>query len=390
MRQKEESPVLVFTPSKRPLTLGVEIEIQLLDKDTLDLSPVSPKILERLGGETARIKAEIFQSMLELNTGICQSAHEVRLDLSKTMDQVTEVCDALGIRLASAGTHPFALYSERILYPAVRYQDLIDRNQWIARRLMIFGLHIHIGMRDGDHAVQMNNALLHYLPILLALSASSPFWHGEDTELASSRITFFEAMPTGGHPCRVMTWADFSTMYEKLVRSQSIRSPKDIWWDIRPSPGYGTIEIRICDGLPSLEETAALTALVHALCILIDSQLQARRTFAPPPDWIMRENKWRASRWGVDSKLIVDEDGNVRDMRELTRELMITLSPIAAEQKYESEFLLVEKLLSKGASYQRQRVVAKESKGDLRKVADFLTCEFSARRPLWRVAPSTF
>lgn len=381
-QMKQNDAIITFAPSQS-LTLGVEVEVQLLDKETLDLTPKSPEIFNIIGGESGRVKAEIFQSMLEINTGICKNAHEIKKDLSTTMDQMAQVSDSLSIRMASSGTHPFALYSERIPYPMPRYAKLIDRNQWIARRLMIFGLHIHIGMRNGEHAIQMNNALLHHLPLLLALSASSPFWHGEDTELASSRITFFEALPTGGHPCRVNSWKDFSTLYSKMVHSGAIQSARDIWWDIRPSPNYGTLEIRICDGLPTLTETVALTALVHSLCIFIDDHISRGTVFEPPTDWIMRENKWRGSRWGTDAKLIINDDGDTEVLSKIVKDLLKDLKTICEQQNYSNEFALIDNLITRGASYKRQRVVSVQAGNNMKDVTHFLANEFEARTPMW-------
>ena len=373
---------LQFTSSK-PLTLGVEIEVQILDKTTLDLSPKSPLMLAKLSHLGDRIKAEIFQSMLEFNTGICATAHEVHADLLATMNAASAVAESLDLRLASTGTHPFAIYSDRILYPAARYKELIDRNQWIARRLMIFGMHVHIGMRNGEHAIQMSNALLHYLSILLALSTSSPYWHSEETELASSRITFFEALPTGGHPCEVRSWDEFVLLYENLVKADAIRSPKDLWWDVRPSPSFGTVEIRICDGLSTLAETSALVALIHALCIFIDQELSEGRQFDPPSDWILRENKWRASRWGTECRLIVGKSGEHVDLRTIVANLLNRLESICRANAYQKEFHLIEQILDRGTSASRQRRISQIYGGDLRKVTDFNAREFQAKEPLW-------
>ncbi|HVK62206.1 MAG TPA: YbdK family carboxylate-amine ligase [Bdellovibrionales bacterium] len=374
---------LIFSPSE-PLTLGVEIEVQLLDPETWDLKPASTVLLPLCEPHTDRIKAELFQSMIEINTGVCNDAHEIRKDLTASLEILGPIAKNLGLRLASSGTHPFANYNGRLLYPATRYQNLIDRNKWIARRLMIFGLHIHIGMRSGDHAIQMNNALLHYLPMLLAITASSPYWHAEDTELASSRITFFEALPTGGHPCRVDSWDEFETLYMKMIKANAITSPKDIWWDIRPSPGYGTLEIRVCDGLPTLEETVMVTALVHSLSKFIDQQIVKGRRFAPPPDWIMRENKWRASRHGVDASLIVKEDGECQDVSALLQNLVTDLTPIIESYGYQKEFEALKTVLREGPSYIRQRAVGFMVGGNLKKVTEFLADEFDARVPLWK------
>lgn len=376
------SDVLIFKDSE-PFTLGVELELQLIDKNSLDLTPRSPDVFEALGGESKRIKAEIFQSMLEINTNICRNAHDVRSDLAKSITQLRKVCNPLGIELASAGTHPFADYADRDPYPAKRYTELINRTQWIARRLIIFGLHVHIGMRNGEHAIQINNALLHALPVLLALSASSPFWNGEDTALASSRITFFEAIPTGGHPCRVKSWDDFLTLYAKLLKSGAIGSHKDLWWDVRPSPGFGTLEIRICDSPATLEEIVAITAFLHALAIDLDEQISKGKTFTSPPDWVMRENKWRASRWGVDAELVVSDDGDKESFASIVDKMLTQIEPTTLKLGYKNEMDLIRRLVRDGPSYKRQRAIAAKNGGSMLAVTDLLIREFETGFPQW-------
>lgn len=361
------------------------MELQLIDRSTLDLTPMSPKIINQIGDTSGKVKAEIFRSMLEINTAVCHDAHEVRQDLTASIDLLEKICGPLNVAIASVGTHPTAHHSERIVFPQQRYHEMIDRNQWIARRLVIFGVHFHIGMRDGHHAIKMNNALSHYLPLLLALSSSSPYWAGEDTELASSRITFFEALPTGGHACRLTSWEQYVSLYAKLIKSESIRSLKDIWWDIRLSPGYGTVEIRICDGLATLEELIAMTALIHALSLHLDAQLAQGVLFDPPSDWIMRENKWRASRWALDANLITTEDGAIEPIRNLISDLLWDLKPITDRLDYDQEMQLLTRIMNHGASFERQRLVAAKNNGDLKKVTEFLIEEFSRRKPLWQI-----
>lgn len=346
-----------FNSSARPLTLGAEMELQLLDSKTYDLKASSLEVLKRIT-PTTKIHAELFQSMLEINSGICRDAHELEQDFAESVARLRKVTDELELKIAAAGTHPFAEYGERKLYPDARYRELIDRNRWIARRLMIFGLHVHVGMRDGDHAIHMNNALLHYLPIFLALSASSPYWRGEDTELASSRITIFEALPTGGHPCLVRSWQEFIDLYAALERSGAVRSVKDIWWDIRPSPGYGTIEVRICDGLPTVSETVAVVALVHAVCHWLDRRMQKGETFAAPAYWIIRENKWRASRHGVEAQMILSEGGQTQSMRAVVEELLTTLEPELPDLGYGFFYANIRRNLAHGLSYVRQKKIA--------------------------------
>ena len=352
------------------------MELQLIDRKTHDLTATAMEVFELLGSEGPRIKPELFQAMIELNTGICRTIDDVRRDLTDTLARLRQVTSKLGVEFASSGSHPFAKHRERILYPAERYQALIDRNRWIAQRLMIFGLHVHVGMRDGDHAIAMMNAISHYYPHLLALSASSPFWQGSDTGLASSRITIFEALPTAGHPCLFTDWEGFEAFYDAMVRSRAIKNVKDIWWDIRPHPDFGTLEIRVCDALPTLSETLALVSLTHCLLTWLDGEYREGKKFAPPPDWILRENKWRASRWGIEAEIVVDAAGRTRPLHEDIPHLLHILEPIASGNGCKHELFYIEEMLRVGLSYQRQRKVFKQS-SSFEEVVSSLIDEFA-------------
>ena len=348
--------ILTFRPNSS-LSLGVEIELQLVDQGTGDLKPVAPLILEsqiREGSQT-RLKSELFQSMIEIDTPICSNAFEASRSLRSSLAHARDRARAFGADVIMSGTHPFARYTERLLTPSGRYYSLVDRNQWITRRLQIFGLHVHIGMRSGEHAIAMNNAFCHYLPLLLALSASSPYWQNEDTGLASSRITFFEALPTGGHPYLLNDWGDFENLINKLLRSGSITGIKDLWWDIRPNTEFGTIEIRVMDCPPTMKEVEALVALVHSLAIFIDAELTTGRRFTPPPEWILRENKWRASRHGVSCDVVMNDDGTSAPFLEVWSQLLKSLQPTIASQRYEGFFEFLCCIVEKGPSYIRQR-----------------------------------
>tara|TARA_B110001454_G_C12723074_1_gene435716 strand:+ start:12373 stop:13509 length:1137 start_codon:yes stop_codon:yes gene_type:complete len=347
---------LIFNENKS-IRLGVEVEIQLIDPTSGDLKPVGPVILEALKNDkdAVHIKSEIFQSMLEIDTPICDNASQVGASLRASLDKVRSSATLHDAEVMMAGTHPFAHYTERLLTPSSRYFSLVDRNKWITRRLQIFGLHVHLGMKNGEHAILMNNALCHYLPILLAISASSPFWHRQDTGLASSRITFFEAIPTGGHPCLVNSWSEFEVLVEKLIYSKSIQSIKDLWWDIRPNLEYGTIEVRIADCPPTMKEVEALVALIHSLAVFIDRELSLGRKFSPPPEWILRENKWRASRHGVQCDLINDLNGNSFPFNQIWADLVRSLEHIADEFDYNKFFSYLDIVIKNGPSYKRQR-----------------------------------
>jgi len=368
--------------SSSDLSLGVELELQIIDAKTKDLVAGSPAIFERLGGEQKHIKPELVQAMIEISTGICETVREVQRDLEMQMNTLKQVSQELGYTLASAGSHPFARYADRILYPAERYRTLIDRNQWLARRLMIFGLHIHVGMRDAEHAMAMNNAMLHYLPHLLALSASSPFWQGKDTGLASSRITIFEALPTSGHPCIFQSWGEFEAFYDSMIASKSIQSIKDIWWDLRPHPDYGTVEIRVCDTPATLEETVSLVALTQCLYHWFDQQYKEGKTIAPPPYWILRENKWKAARYGLEAEIILNERGRTNLLRSEIEWLLKLLEPLSDSLGCGREFRRIRTMLERGCSYDRQRAVyARE--GTFLAVAESLIDEFWSGKPVY-------
>jgi len=336
------------------LTLGVEIELQLLDPQTLDMKPVAQELFE-LTKATDKIKPESFLSMVEVTTGICHDVKEAGNDLRASFALLKEAAHKVGARIASTGTHPFAKYAEKIPYPSERIRYLIDRNQWISRRMMVCGLHVHVGMRDGDTAIRFNNFFLHFVPHLIALSSSSPFWQGEDTGLASWRSTIFESCPTAGHPCRLKNWYEFSDLCGNLIRTKAISSHKDLWWDIRPSPDFGTIEIRVCDGLATLDDALAITALIHLLGHWYEQHSDYDAVHHAPYMWMMRENKWRAVRYGLEADIIVD-DANTPVRNDLESWLEI-LSPLAAQMGYEAHMQRLRAILQLGTSAERQRKV---------------------------------
>lgn len=361
------------------LTLGVEIELQLIDRQTLDLKPVALDVLKDIG-ESTKIKPEIFQSMLEINTGICTNVHEVKNDLHQSMELLNNVCTKHGVLISSTGTHPFAKYSERIIYPADRYQYLIDRNQWIARRLMIFGMHVHIGMKDGDSCIRFNNFMLYFVPHIIALTASSPFWQGEETGLASSRSTIFESCPTAGHPCRVTDWQGFSELVAQMTECKAINSLKDIWWDIRPSPDFGTLEIRACDGPATLQETTAVVAFIHSLARWYDANADYDQVHPAPQMWIMRENKWRATRHGLEALLIKDQGQNLISLREDMATWMDRIWPFAEKLGYQNYWQNLKTIMEQGNSTQRQLKIFDQS-SSTQAVTQHNTEEFSAGVP---------
>lgn len=379
-KEEEEVSVKVGFAHSNPLSLGAEWELQLIDSNTLDLSSSSREVLSEFEGDP-KIQAEIFQSMIELTTSIHSSALHIQEDLNDTLQRVTKACNHLGLQLAAAGTHPFAKFSDGQPFPASRYDKIFESHQWIARRLLIFGLHIHVGMRDKEHAVKMMNGLLKELPLLLALSSSSPFLKGENTHLASCRSTFFESLPTGGHPYRFDSWAEYEKAFNNLIRSKSIRSHKDLWWDIRPSPHYGTLEIRICDSPATVSEAAALTALLHVLCQKLDQQIQAKEPIEETPDWVLRENKWRASRFGVGAELLVGHKGEVSSVKNIVRDILRSHEQFIEKSGYQNLMKVIGQIAQKGTSADRQR--HRYLHGDLKTVIEGQIEELKKGSPIW-------
>jgi carboxylate-amine ligase len=259
-----------------------------------------------------------------------------------------------------------------------RYTRLVERIQWPARRMMIHGVHFHVGVPSGDHAVAVTNALTTLLPHFVALSASSPYWFGEDTGLASMRTKVFESMPSASLPPRLADWADFERLAAVLARAGTIETVKDLWWDIRPSPGWGTVELRMCDGMATLTELSAVAALAQAAVAHLCAQIDAGQSFDREPDWVLQENKWRAARYGIDAAL-VHGDGSVSQLAQDVRTWVSLVRPQAVALGTEADLDRVLDILDLQPSYVRQRAVVAKG-GNLRDVVELLRREFAHDR----------
>lgn len=369
---------ITFNGSPGP-TLGVELELQLLDPATKNLVSGAPRILDRLGGD-AHIKPELIESTIELNTAVCSNVAAVRSDLRQRIGQLLAICDELGYEVASAGTHPFAEWSEQRVTPKERYTMLVDRCQWPARRLMIFGLHVHVGIESGEKAIAVFNSLTTYLPHLLALSSSSPFFNGLDTGLTSCRVKVFESLPTAGLPYRLLNWGEFQRLMTTLVNAKAIESIREVWWDVRPHPQFGTVEVRICDGLPTLDDVIAMTAMIQALVVWLGDRYDEGTYLPLQRYWIVNENKWRASRWALDADLIVDDDGKLERLGDAIEALLVELEPVAARLGSRDELARVHTIMRNGPSYLEQRRLYQET-GRFTAVMESLVRDFRAGIP---------
>lgn len=376
-----------FTRNDRP-TVGVELELHLIDADTGDLVSASNELLAILGeghpgGEHPKAKHELFQCTVEIITGVCETAAEARADLQETLDELRAVAEPRGIRIVSSGTHPFAIAHAQSVSPDPRYHALIEAMQWPARRLLICGMHVHVGVRDGERAIYIINELQRHLPLFLALSSSSPYFEGEDSGLASARSKVFESLPTAGLPPQLSDWVDFETFMSTLLDSECISSIREVWWDLRPHPGFGTIEFRMCDATPTLREATALAGLAQALVAWCDERLDTGVLPPPPREWTVRENRWLAGRYGIDARLIVEdaEQGRPirRPIRDLVRELVGQLRATASRLGCEAELDEVLSILEQGSGTARQRTVV-ERGGTLVDVVHHLADELAADR----------
>jgi YbdK family carboxylate-amine ligase len=363
-------------------SLGVEWELQLVDRASRQLSRGATEILEELspGREHPKAKHELLESTVEIITAVCSTVGEAEADLTRTIEELRPLAEARGLGMMCSGTHPLTDWKSQSISPDPRYAKLVEEMQWLARRLQIFGVHVHVGVRSPDKAIAIVNALTSYIPHLLALSASSPYWVGTDTGLASSRSKVFEALPTAGLPYQLSGWEQFEGYLDTLISTGTIASIKEVWWDIRPHPTYGTVELRVCDGLPTLHEVGMVAAITQCLVETFDREIDKGYTLPMPKGWVVRENKWRAARHGLDCSIIT-EDGGVRPVRDAIADLVHELRPTAQRLGCEEELDRVTGILDSGASYQRQRSVAAASGGDLTAVVDSLLREFEQNAP---------
>jgi carboxylate-amine ligase len=369
-----------FTPSARP-TLGVEWEFGLVDRRTRDLvnaaAPLFARVEERTGlpGGSPRLHQELLRNTVEVVSGVCETVADAVADLHEVLGVVREAADELGVDLYSAGTHPFAQWSQQLLTPGHRYEELMNRTQWWGRQMLIWGVHVHVGMHTRDHVMPVLSSLLTWFPHLQALSASSPIWAGVDTGYASNRAMMFQQLPTAGLPFQFDTWAEFEAFAASQLKTGIIEQVDEIRWDIRPSPRLGTLEVRVCDGVPTLRELEALVALTHCLVVDLQDRAAAGERLPVLDPWHVQENKWRAARYGLDAWVITDADSNERLLLDDLADLVDRLSPVARRLRCERELGAVLDIAQVGASYQRQRRVAERTGGDLVAVVDSVVRE---------------
>jgi carboxylate-amine ligase len=370
-----------FATSTRS-SVGIEWELMLADGETGDLAPRAPEVVDALEQATEHerytVTGELLTNTVEVTSGIGSTVAAAVDDIADAIAAVRTVTNPLEVELLCAGSHPFAQWYDQQVTDKTRYHKLIERTQWWGRNMMIWGIHVHVGVEDVTKVFPIINALAVYLPHLQALSASSPFWAGERTGYASNRALVFQQLPTAGLPWPLQEWSEFERYLDDMVGTGVMEDATEVRWDIRPAPRWGTIEVRACDGMSTLPELAAVASLVQVLVEHFSRELDDGRELVTLAPWFVRENKWRAARYGLDARVIVAPDGTQRLVSEHLREMLEDLHDVAVELKCARELGGIEAILDQGASYARQLRVADAAEGDLREVVRHLIREFRA------------
>jgi carboxylate-amine ligase len=367
-----------FTESERS-TLGIEWEVALVEQSSGDLVSVAGDVLEALqgagGSDHPQITGELLLNTVELVTRVHHRVGDAVDDLQAQLAEVRAITDPLDVELMCAGSHPFGQWFEQTVTDKERYHKLIDRTQWWGRNMMIWGIHVHVGIDDREKALPIVNSLLNYYPHLQALSASSPFWGGVNTGYASNRALMFQQLPTAGLPYQFGSWANYEEYVDDLIRTGVISDHTEVRWDIRPSPQWGTVEMRACDGLSSPEEIGAVAALIQCLVDDMSQRLDDGEELPTMQPWFVRENKWRAARYGMEAEIILNAAGDEQLVTDAVRGELQRLAPVAERLGCAAELDQVNLILDHGASYQRQLRVAEQNGGSLRAVVASLTKE---------------
>jgi carboxylate-amine ligase len=368
-----------FAPSGRS-SVGLEWEIACVDHTSGELAPAAPEVLAALGkgrpGEFPHITGELLTNTVEVVSAAHDRIGDAVTDLDRMIERVRATTDTLGVDLMCAGTHPFSQWFQQTVTPDnERYATLIDRTQWWGRQMMIWGVHMHVGVEDRRKVLPLVNGMLTYFPHFQALSASSPFWVGEATGYASNRALMFQQLPTAGLPPQLGEWGEYEQLVSDMTHVGVIDDHSELRWDLRPSPKWGTIEIRFCDGVATSAEVASLAALAQCLIEDLSTKLDEGLEVPTMQPWFVRENKWRAARYGMEAIIIQDSHGNERLVTEDLVDILARLEPVAARLGCLEELMGVSAILDKGASYQRQLAVAEANNGSLKAVVASLVTE---------------
>src|SRR5438093_6454637 len=356
-------------------TLGIEEEFQIIDPETRELRSHIQEIIA--GGKIIlkeRVKPEMHQSVVELGTEICNDASCARQQVIELRSELATLAARDGLKIASAGTHPFSHWMEQLITADERYATIVKDMQQIARANLIFGLHVHVGIPDREEAIDIMNQARYFLPHLYALSVNSPFWLGHNTGLKAYRQMIFERLPRTGIPDAFQSLSEYEDYWKLLVATNCIDNPKKIWWDVRLHPFFDTIEFRICDAQSRVDDTIALAALMQAIVFKLQKLRRNNVTFRSYPRRLINENRWRALRYGLDGKLIAFGSKCEVDERELLHEMLAFVSTEVEELGNEREIAHVERIMHEGTGADRQLMVWERTQ-DMKAVVDQIVAE---------------
>ena len=359
--------------SMEKFTIGVEEEYMVIDPVTRELKSHDQKIVD-IASEILKdsVKAEMHQAVVEVGTGICKDVQEAHEDIRRLRKTVSEVAKGLGLKIGAAGTHPFSHWSTQMITPNPRYDEIVNEMQEAARSNLIFGLHVHVGISDKNMAIHIMNTVRYFLPHIYALSTNSPFWEGRNTGFKSFRTKVFDKFPRTGLPDYFNDWDDFKNYVNLLIRTNCIDNAKKIWWDVRVHPFFDTIEFRVCDVPMLIEETIAITAVFQALVVKLYKLRQQNMSFIVYNRALLNENKWRASRYGIDGKLIDFGKQAEVDTRLLIHELLEFIDDVVDDLGSRKAISSVHKILKQGTGADRQLAVFEKTQS-LQKVVDYIT-----------------
>jgi len=356
-------------------TLGIEEEFQILDSDSLKLHSQMSKIID--GGKVflkERIKEEMHQSMVEMGTNICENIGQARDEVSYLRQQIFELAAKEGLTVAAAGTHPFSHWSEQLITPDPRYDQLIAEMKDVARSNLIFGMHVHVAIPNREEGLHVMNTARYFLPHLYALSTNSPFWEGRETGFKSFRSKVFDKFPRTGIPPYFSSVSEYDEFVNLLVKTNCIDNGKKIWWDIRLHPFYPTVEFRICDMIMTVDEVLCIASLMQCIIAKLSKLHQKNQSFRSYRRILINENKWRAARWGMDSKLIDFGRQEEVTFPTLINELLEFIDDVVDELGCRTEVNYVYQMLEQGSGADRQLKVYEDTK-DLKKVMKYVVSQ---------------
>lgn len=363
---------MIFASNSKP-TVGIELELALVDAEKGDLSNSFQAVLDRVPAEISSfVKPELMQSYVEINTSVCDTIGEAETDLVGKLQCLQGIADELGLGLYWTATHPFSSWQDQQVTPIERYYGLVDLLQDMARQLVCFGFHVHVGVDSGDKAIAICERMMRHLPTLLALSCNSPWWEGRVSGLHSHRSKIMEGLATAGLPPGMRNWSEYVWLVTHLVDTGFIHTIREIWWDVRPHNNFGTVEVRICDMPGSLQDALALAGLIQCLVSTLSDEIDRgtyQRDFHP---MMVRQNKWRACRFGLDAELIDPYTCEPQRVRDLVPQLVHQLKPVAQELGCEPYLECVEEIAS-GPSWAERQLEVLQRSGDPAEVVRHFT-----------------